>query len=273
MTTLFAHTFKSKNTFVLTTVLLLWNQAIIGQEFGDYTQEINDELINIDLVAVPGGTFTMGAAEDDGSRKSEEKPPHEVRIDSLWMGKYEITWAQFDAFVYGNFSDDQFQDQTTLSNLGIDGVSGATMPYEDMSIGMGKDNFPAVNMTQYAAIMYCKWLSAKTGVFYRIPTEAEWEYVCKQGKTDEFETLDSIAVYNSNSDKKYLETGSKKPNALGIHDMLGNVSEWVLDQYDAAYYETSLTDNPWNKPTELYPRVLRGGSWKDMLYCQAKIAD
>ena len=132
-----------------------------------------------------------------------------------------------------------------------------------MSDGMGKGTSPAVNMTQYAAIMFCKWLSAKTGVFYRLPTEAEWEYVCKKGKTDTVNTIDTCAVYKGNSTKKYMETGTKEANSLGIYDLLGNVSEWVLDQYDSKYYAMSPKKNPWNKPTELYPRVLRGGSWKD----------
>ena len=106
-------------------------------------------------------------------------------------------------------------------------------------------------------------IGSKTGVFYRLPTEAEWEYVCKKGETGSAVNLKEIAWFTENTSEKYMKTGSKEPNKLGIYDLLGNVSEWVLDQYDPNFYANSQKENPWNKPTKLYPRVLRGGSWKD----------
>lgn len=227
--------------------------------FADYTQSLNDSIISIDMVAVEGGHFIMG----NNNGKDDEKPAHDVLIDDFWMGKYEITWAQYDAFVYENFDTSEYQDNSKLEALGIDALSGATPPYVDMSFNMGKGDAPAVNMTQYAALMFCKWLSLKTGVFYRLPTEAEWEYACKKGNTDKIEDLDQVAWYYENSLDKYEKRGTRKANDLGIHDLLGNVSEWVLDQYDATYYKNAPSNNPWNKPTTLYPRVLRGGSWKD----------
>jgi len=96
-----------------------------------------------------------------------------------------------------------------------------------------------------------------------LPTEAEWEYVCKKGKTDDVKPLETVAWYSENSEDKYQKTGSKKPNSIGIYDLLGNVSEWVLDQYSTSYYAHSPRKNPWNIPTKLYPIVVRGGSWKD----------
>lgn len=242
------------------------------QNFNDYAQEIDGESISIEMIAVEGGDFKMGASENDASRKADEKPQHDVTVDGFWMGKYEITWEQYDAFVFGEFGPEKFKNTDELKTLGIDAVSGATPPYVDMSFNMGKGTSPAVNMTQYAAIMYCKWLTSKTGVFYRLPTEAEWEYVCKKGKTDEGD-LNSVAWFDKNTNDKYEKTGSKNANGLGIHDLLGNVSEWVMDQYDADYYESSQKDNPWNTPSELYPRVVRGGSWKDTkdkLCCTAR---
>lgn len=198
------------------------------------------------------------------NRKSNEKPIHEVSVNDFWMGKYEITWDQYDAFVFGKFDSDQFKSQDKLNQFGIDGVSGATTPYVEMSFGMGKEDHPAINITHYAALMYCKWLTAKTGVFYRLPTEAEWEYVCKTGKTDSSDTnLNDIAWYDENTNDKYERVGKKKPNTLGIYDMLGNVSEWVFDQYDPEFYKNAPSSNPVNLPKELYPRVVRGGSWKD----------
>lgn len=254
-------------------VVIFHNELLIAQDFSNYTQEVKEETITIDMVAIKGGTFTMGANTDDASRAADEKPSHKVEVDDFWMGKYEITWEQYDAFVFGEFGPEQFKSQDKLKDLGIDAISGATPPYVDMSFNMGKGNHPAVNMTQYAAIMYCKWLTSKTGVFYRLPTEAEWEYVCKIGKTDENTNLNDVAWFDENTNDKYEKTGSKKANALGIHDLLGNVSEWVMDQYDADYYKSSIEKNPWNKPTELYPRVVRGGSWKDTkdkLCCTAR---
>ena len=254
-------------TFRLKTFLFvligIFSELIIGQQESNYFQEIGDLNVSIAMVFVEGGKFNMGAEGQDNDRNEDEKPVHEVNIGDFWMGKYEISWSQYDAFVFGQFEPDQFKSETILDNLGIDGVSGATTPYVDMSFGMGKPGFPAINMTQYAAIMYCKWLTAKTGIFYRLPTEAEWEYVCKKGKTDAVDNINDHGWSIDNSMNKYQNIGKLKPNALGIYDLLGNVSEWVLDQYHSDYYKRSPIDNPWNIPTKLYPRVTRGGSWKD----------
>jgi len=132
-------------------------------------------------------------------------------------------------------------------------------------------------MTQHAAKMYCEWLSAKTGRYYRLPTEAEWEYACRAGSNtaysfgDDAEQLDEYACYIDNSendlgDAGYAKVGTKKPNAWGLCDMHGNVAEWVLDALDPGFYAKSadaVVDNPLCRPTELYGRIVRGGSWDD----------
>jgi formylglycine-generating enzyme required for sulfatase activity len=249
--------------FILPFLIGMSSGILIAQDPDNYDQEIIGQQWSIEMVFVNGGSFNMGVAKNNATRDEDEKPIHEVRLDDFWMGKYEISWDQYDAFVYGRFGADQFETESKLKDLGIDAVTGATAPYVDMSFGMGKESRPATNITQYAAIMYCKWLTAKTGIFYRLPTEAEWEYVCKKGKTDKIANLKEVAWYEENSQEKYEKTGAKKPNSLGIYDMLGNVSEWVLDQYSSDYYTKSPVENPWNIPSELYPRVVRGGSWKD----------
>ena len=110
-----------------------------------------------------------------------------------------------------------------------------------MSFGMGKENFPAISMTHYAAVKYCKWLTAKTGHFYRLATEAEWEYACRAGSNtrysfgDDESKLGDYAWYYGNSDSKYQQVGKKKPNPWGLYDMHGNVAEWVLDAYVTDY--------------------------------------
>ncbi|MFD1616318.1 formylglycine-generating enzyme family protein [Gelatiniphilus marinus] len=264
---------KNSLNLVFTFIGIIKIGTLCAQEFKDYSQNLKDEQTTIEMIAVKGGLFLMGANTNDTTRKDDEKPKHEVEVGDFWMGKYEITWEQYDAFVFGEFGPEQFIDKNKLTDLGIDAVSGATPPYVDMSFNMGKETHPAVNMTQYAAIMYCKWLTSKTGVFYRLPTEAEWEYVCKKGKTDEDSNLKNVAWFNENTNGKYKKTGLKTANSLGIHDLLGNVSEWVMDQYDADFYKSSPKVNPWNKPTNLYPRVVRGGSWKDTkdkLCCTAR---
>ena len=106
-----------------------------------------------------------------------------------------------------------------------------------MSFGMGKDGFPAIAMTQHGANKFCQWLSAKTGHFYRLPTEAEWEYAARAGTTTTYfwgndgSKLGQYAWYADNSDFKYQKVGKKKPNPWGLYDIYGNVTEWVLDQY------------------------------------------
>ena len=160
----------------------------------------------------------------------------------------------------------------TTSKEVADAVTHPTKPYVEMSFGMGKDGFPAISMTQHAANTYCKWLSAKTGHFYRLPTEAEWEYACRAGTTtaysfgDDVSKLGDYAWFAGNSDAAYHQVGLKKPNPWGLYDMHGNVAEWTLDQYVADGYSKYPADgvvDPWVKSTKPYPQSVRGGSWKD----------
>jgi len=152
-----------------------------------------------------------------------------------------------------------------------DAVAHPTKPYVEMSFGMGKDNFPAISMTQHAANKYCEWLSAKTGEYYRLPTEAEWEYACRAGTTTKFSfgddatKLTNFAWFEKNSDFKYQKVGTKLPNPWGLHDMHGNVLEWCLDQYQPTYqqFASATTLDPVVKSTTPYPHSARGGGWDD----------
>lgn len=259
---------------------LLLAPAALGADFSAYQQTLAGTDQAIAMVPVAGGSFTMGSPDDEAGRSPAEGPTHEVTVGDFWMGQYEINWQQYELFVYRD--EEQFNalaGPEQLQALAIDGVTGATTPYVEMSFGMGKEGYPAVNVTQYAALQYARWLSAKTGHFYRLPTEAEWEYACRAGTTtpwsfgDDPAAANEYAVFNNNSDGRYAQPGGRKPNPWQLYDMHGNVAEWTMDQFDPNFYATSAGDNPWNRPTELYPRVARGGSWIDdveQLRCAAR---
>ncbi|MEX0895167.1 MAG: SUMF1/EgtB/PvdO family nonheme iron enzyme [Balneolaceae bacterium] len=235
------------------------------QDFESYTVEIPGSDAGIEMTPVPGGTFAMGPMANTSP---------EVRVDDFWIGTYEITWEQYDQFskeVVSNLSN-TVPNQDGNVKITADAISLPTPPYVDMSFGMGRDGYPAISMTHYAALMFTKWLSAKTGNFYRLPTEAEWEYACRAGSdsADYFdegsESLDDYEWHRENSDGSYNRVGMKKPNPLGLYDMKGNIAEWTMDQYLEDYQEQlegDPADNPWFKPTVLYPRSVRGGSWRD----------
>ncbi len=241
--------------------------------FANYTDTIRGTKISFEMIAIPGGKFLMGSPQTEKGRRADEGPVHEVQVDSFWIGKLEITWDEYELFVYPELEKEQEKITSNVNNHSkIDAVTRPTAPFVDMSFGMGKNGYPAVNMTQYAALGYCKWLTSKTGHFYRLPTEAEWEYACRAGfKTaysfgDNNDQLIEYAWHNKNSKEKYHKVGTKKPNEWGLHDMHGNVSEWTLDQYLPQYYSTfkgKTAINPWAVPTTLYPRSVRGGSWDD----------
>ena len=237
-----------------------------------YTSKIPGTDVEYSMLPIPAGDFLMGSAAKEPVRKADEGPQHKVKIASFWMGKFEVTWDEFELFMYPD------EEKRTMVRLGVasadkvlDAVSRPTKPYVEMSFGMGKLATPAISMTHHAANKYCQWLSAKTGHFYRLPTEAEWEYACRAGTTtayswgDDPKLAKEYAWLESNSDFKYQKIGKKKPNPWGLHDMHGNVAEWCIDQYapDYARFKSAVTDNPWTKSTTPYPHTARGGSWDD----------
>jgi formylglycine-generating enzyme required for sulfatase activity len=223
---------------------------LAAQDFAPYSRTIPGTKITFEMVPIRAGDFVMG------THAKNESPPHPVHISAFWMGKYEVTWDEYRLFMFGR--DD-----------GADAVSRPTRPYIEMSFGMGIEGYPAISMTQHAANKYAEWLSAKTGEFYRLPTEAEWEYACRAGTTTEYSfgddpsKLGDYAWYSKNSGGKYHKIGEKKPNPWGLYDIHGNVMEWTLDQFSPDWYAKSPKDDPWNKATQAYPLAVRGGSWMD----------
>lgn len=258
-----------------------------GKKMKPYKQTIPGTDVTFEMVPIPGGEFVMGSPKSEKNRKPDEGPQHKVKVEPFWMMKTEVTWAMYDIWSFN--LDIQRRKLKKLKPTKLDKVADAvtrpTKPYTDMTFDMGHDGYPAICMTQLAAKMYCKWLSAKTGHYYRLPTEAEWEYACRAGTKTAYSfgndpsKLGEYAWFTKNSNDKYQKVGTKKPNPWGLYDMHGNVAEWVLDQYDPAYYsklaKNKVSKSPLNVATKLYPRVVRGGSWDDdpeLLRSAARVA-
>jgi formylglycine-generating enzyme required for sulfatase activity len=212
----------------------------------------------------------MGSPATEAGRQPDEGPQHKVTLKPFYMAAKEVTWDEYDEFAFSN-------DIRRKRRLGLtgpkdagDAVSRPTPPYADESWGWGKEAQPVIGITQHSATKYCEWLSARTGRKYRLPTEAEWEYAARAGSTtaysfgDDPAQLGDYAWYKANSEEQPHVGGQKKPNAWGLFDMHGNVAEWTRDAYSADFYAKSPADNPVNDPgKELYPHVVRGGSWDD----------
>lgn len=249
------------------------SQASSEAEMQPYHEVVEQADVKFQMLPIPSGKFLMGSPDDEQERRDDEGPQREVEISAFWMSATEITWDVYDVWAEDL---DIFRIKTLkLSPSPRDAVaerfqvSQPTKPYTDMSFGMGKRGYPAICMTQHSCRTFCKWLSAKTGRYYRLPTEAEWEYACRAGTSttysfgDDPGELEDHAWFFDNTDEAYEKVGLKKPNAWGLYDMHGNVAEWVLDEYDEAGYEKVLsqTKNPLAIPAVLNPRVVRGGGW------------
>ncbi|PST81928.1 sulfatase-modifying factor [Pedobacter yulinensis] len=229
-----------------------------------YTQKINGTRLQFDMQAIPAGSFQMGSK----AGKADEQPVHEVKLDAFWMSRFEVTWDIFEPFLYKDYEVRQSEGPVPAA---VDAVARPTKPYLDMTFGMGKLGQPALAMTQYNAIQFCKWLYTRTGVFYRLPTEAEWEYACRAGSKgvysfgDDAARLGEYAWYKDNSENKTHPVGKKKPNAWGLYDMHGNVAEWTFDQYVEDFYASAAAKkpNPVAVPDKLYPNAVRGGSYDE----------
>ena len=250
------------------------SKADTPAEMKPYVEKIPGTNVSFVMIPVPGGRFRMGSPPGEKNREECEGPQVEVELDPFWIGKCEVTWEEYELWQMGG--DIQMRKAlhrkpTPYDEL-ADAITRPTAPYDDMSFGMGKEGRPAISMTQLAAKVFCKWLCAKTGRYYRLPTEAEWEYACRAGTTtaysfgDDPKPIGRYAWYVGNSEDKYHKVGTKKPNPWGLYDMHGNVYEWVLDRFTPDGYKTwagKVVKNPINLPTDIYPRVVRGGSYMD----------
>ncbi len=188
--------------------------------------------LDIEMVAIPAGEFWMGSADNDRAASDYEKPRHKVMVQAFSLGKYEVTQGQWKAVM--GFNPSYFQE------------CGENCPVERVSF--------------YDVQKFIEKLNALTGITYRLPTEAEWEYACRAGKDSPYcggDDPDSVAWYADNSRGTTQPVGRKQPNALGLHDMSGNVWEWTCSAYTGHYGDgsESLCAEGDRK------RVVRGGSW------------
>ena len=232
-----------------------------------------------EMVPVPGGTFKMGSPESEEDREETEGPQFEVQVEPMWVGKYEVTWAEFREYMnlYGTFKELETRKLRPVTEENqIDAITAPTELYDpSYTFEHGEEpRLPAVTMTQYSARQFTKWVSGVTGHFYRLPGEAEWEYACRAGTEtaysfgDDPDDLEDYAWYYDNSDEGPSDVGQKEPNPWGLYDMHGNVAEWVLDQmlddgYEKFAGKTLKADEALVWPTTLIPRVIKGGSWED----------
>jgi formylglycine-generating enzyme required for sulfatase activity len=252
------------------------SSQLMAQDAKSFEQNIPGTQAKIQLVAIPAGDFLMGSPASEKGRDPDEGPQVKLSVAAFWMSATEITHDQFEAF---RFED---KDAPPLP----DAVSRPTAQYIDLTWGMGKEGgYPANSMQPYTAVAFCKWLWKKTGTFYRLPTEAEWEYACRAGSAAAYpwgndpKLATQYAWFAVNAQDAYHLVGQKKPNAWGLYDMVGNVAEWTMDRYSPEYFKelaAAPTGAFYVKPTS--PRSLhtaRGGGFREtatQLRCADRIA-
>jgi formylglycine-generating enzyme required for sulfatase activity len=199
------------------------------------TVDIPGTKLKVDLVGIPGGKAVLGSPEGDKDRKPDEKR-RDVELRPFQIGAREVIWAEFNTFRFGKDLDAVTRPTNADSYFGDAGI-----PKEFLEAKR-----PLTNVRWHSAVMYCEWLSKKTGRSFRLPTEAEWEYAARAGSDKPApEALDDVAWHKGNSAKSTHAGGEKKPNAFGVYDMIGNVWEYALEPY---------------APPDYGP-VLRGGCW------------
>jgi formylglycine-generating enzyme required for sulfatase activity len=238
-----------------------------------FTETIAGTTVKFEMLPIPGGTLKIGSPDDQEGRGEDEGPEREVMLKPFWMGKHEVTWEEYDQFAFSLELKRRQGGGNGERDKRADAITRPTPPYADETFGYGRKNQPAICITHHAAMEYTRWLSEKTGRIYRLPTEAEWEWAAAAGTDtayhfgDDASKLDEYAWYVENAEGP-MQVGKKKPNPWGLHDMHGNVAEWVLDHYQKNAYATlaegQATLGPVVLPDEKeYPYIVRGGSWDD----------
>jgi len=241
-------------------------------EMKPYDSKVPKTGIPYSMVVIKSGEFTMGSPEGEANRGDDEGPQVKKTLKPFWMGKYEVTWDEYEPFQLTSIgrNKDGSRQVWKPTDKPEDLISQPTPPYQPMDFGMGRDRYPAICMTQHAANKYCQWLSAQTGHFYRLPTEAEWEYAARAGTTtayffgnDKAQLKEYAWFFENAPNFQYAKIGLKKPNPWGLYDIYGNVCEWCLDQYTPTTPAASILGNDWVRSKTPYPHVAKGGTYDD----------
>ncbi len=204
-----------------------------------FTDDLNG--VPLEMIFVPGGSFKMGSPEGEGY--DSERPQHEVTVPGFYLGKYQVTQAQWEAVMGKNPS--HFKGDPAL---------------------------PVENVTWNDAKEFCEKLAKVTGQAYRLPSEAEWEYACRAGTTGDYAgDLDAMAWHSKNSGGKTHPVGQLQHNAFGLYDMHGNVWEWCEDDWHGSYAGAPTDGRAWvDTPSRGSLRVARGGGWRDnAVFCRS----
>ena len=220
------------------------------------------------MLLIPAGTFTMGGRENDYAASPDERPLHDVQLDSFYMDKYEVNLEQYAAFINqqednGGLCDTPAncvlaRQDSLFSFLDKQDVGDGTIQYFPLG---GYGNYPANNISWDGAVAYCDYVNG------RLPTEAEWEYAARgeDGRLypwgDDFPN-ETYAVFNSESFDNLVPVDALPDgaSAFGIYGMAGSMWEWTADWYDERYYLESPLLNPQGSERGL-TKVTRGGAW------------
>ena len=225
----------------------------------------------MEFVLIPAGEFMMGCSEDDKDGREEESPRHRVRITKPFtISKYEVTVYQFRQFVQAaNYTTEAEKPGAAVVPRSRKWRARSDATWRNPYIPQ-TDAHPVVCVTWNDAEAFCRKETQRHRVVFRLPTEAEWEYVCRAGTQTrlsygddpDYRRLDEYAWYRASSVRKAHPVGQKKPNGWGLYDMHGNAREWCSDWYDGEYYATSPASDP-PGPGTGSQRVSRGGAWNN----------
>ncbi|MBK1990522.1 formylglycine-generating enzyme family protein [Sphaerospermopsis aphanizomenoides BCCUSP55] len=248
------------------------NQIIIRRQKKQakyYTQEL-DKGIGLDMMEIPEGTFLMGSPEDEEGRYDDESPPHPVTVPRFFMGKYPITQKQWQIVAGWEQIDKELDPDPSYFKEDYQGIDRWQRPVENVSWSDAKE--------------FCNRLRKKTGLEYRLPTEAEWEYACRAGTTTPFHFGSTITaelanyrgtdVYGDGVKGEYREQTTpvgyfKVANNFGLYDMHGNVWEWCEDDWHNNYEGAPTDGSAWISEQASDDKVCRGGSWVNgSRYCR-----
>ncbi|MCD6347098.1 MAG: SUMF1/EgtB/PvdO family nonheme iron enzyme [Bacteroidales bacterium] len=272
----------------------VFTSAATVEKFENFTETIPESPVSFNMIAIPGGSFTIGSPTSELYRDDDEGPTKEITISKFFMSEIEVSWDEYMAFYAQTAGEGRSTDTEGVrkNSSNLDAIVGATPPYGQPDHGWGMGKHPVISISFHAAETYCRWLSKVTGKTYRLPTEAEWEYAARGGTKGPYffdvnpkkvmkkglfsskgdtTTINTYVVYRENSSLKTQEPDFVQSNPFALKNMLGNVAEFCQDWYsDDAY--NNLPDGALNPtgPLSGSEHVIRGGSYKstaDELRC------